>query len=404
MTAQKAATPATKSASSAAASTPTTAAKPAYSTTTTASGSADVGGTFRSYIAEDGPTIDPRTGLPIPAGGRSMRRRPIWPVLFASLLWFFAVDGRRDGTAFFVGCAGFAGPRGCKYTLELDQARPPAPTDRQWREIVSQFHPMLAENVGGRRSSNSGFEPNLYRSKAQSSPRSSSFARPNSGEHALAGGDFSGTDREAEDQHVLDGDHGTPNEARLALIDTACASCLHSKKWRLAYQRTRPGDYVCSPTNASKVSHFADGGSSGGRLTVWRVPIFLGNVAGEVYSAGIDSGSTPLLLSIPCMQALDMVLLMRRKEVIVEELKLTIPMVVTRTKHLAVTVAFDPKADQYKRRDRPILKGDDVVVYYTEQDPSARASGDLPWAWVFGLKFRVMGNYYFKKTFLLSID
>ena len=99
------------------------------------------------------------------------------------------------------------------------------------------------------------------------------------------------------------------------MIDTACASCLHSKKWRESYQRTLPPGALCTPTNASKLFHFADGKSSQGRLTVWRVPIFFGGVPGEVYSAEISAGTTPLLLSIPCMQALDMIILVRKQEV-----------------------------------------------------------------------------------------
>ena len=143
---------------------------------------------------------------------------------------------------------------------------------------------------------------------------------------------------------------------RLALVDTACTSCLRSKKWRESYQRTLPPGAFCTPTNASKLFHFADGKSSQGRLTVWRVPIFFGGVPGEVYSAEISTGTTPLLLSIPCVQALDMIILMRQREVIVQELHLTIGMVTTRTKHLAVEVAFNPDLARKQRRERPILK------------------------------------------------
>ena len=93
------------------------------------------------------------------------------------------------------------------------------------------------------------------------------------------------------------------------------------------------------------------------------MPIFLGGTPGEVYSAEVENGSTQLLLSIPCTQALDMIVFMRRQEVVIEELQVTVPMVTAQTKHVAVEVAFDPEIDRKQRRERPILKGDDIMVY-----------------------------------------
>ena len=91
-------------------------------------------------------------------------------------------------------------------------------------------------------------------------------------------------------------------------------------------------------TPVSKYFHFANGTSSDGKLQVWRIPIFLGGCRGEVHSAEVPTGSTPLLLSIPTMDALDMILHMRRREVEIRELGLSLPMVLTRTGHVAIRV------------------------------------------------------------------
>ena len=105
------------------------------------------------------------------------------------------------------------------------------------------------------------------------------------------------------------------DESRLALLDTACTACLHSKRWRESYMRSLPKGVLCQQTPAKKLFHFANGASSDGKLPVWRIPIFLGNRLGEVFSAELPSGTTPLLLSIPAMSALDMVLMMKDRVV-----------------------------------------------------------------------------------------
>ena len=87
------------------------------------------------------------------------------------------------------------------------------------------------------------------------------------------------------------------NEARLALVDTACTSCLHSRAWREAYQQTLPTGLDCKATTNQKTFHFANGQSSDGRLQVWSIPVFLGGIRGEIHSAEMPDGTTPMLLS-----------------------------------------------------------------------------------------------------------
>eukprot|EP00439_Symbiodinium_sp_Y106_P022669 s217_g2.t2 len=161
------------------------------------------------------------------------------------------------------------------------------------------------------------------------------------------------------------------DESRLALLDTACTACLHSKRWRESYMRSLPKGVLCQQTPAKKLFHFANGASSDGKLPVWRIPIFLGSRLGEVFSAELPSGTTPLLLSIPAMSALDMVLMMKDRVVEVRTLSLELPMVTTRTNHLAVEVAFRPGAELPKNlaMRTPTVANDagDLLVYYLEE-------------------------------------
>ena len=170
---------------------------------------------------------------------------------------------------------------------------------------------------------NSGTEPN-YSAQPMSGSRAA-----NSIEHALA------VDEEDAPGELRD-------DSLLCLLDTACASCLHSKAWRLAYERSLPEGTLCRPTSQRKTFHFANGQSTDDKLVVWRLPVFFANVPGEVYSAEMPSGQTPLLLSIPAMEALKMVLDMATGVVHVGALGLEMKMVKTKTKHVALRVALDP--------------------------------------------------------------
>ncbi|CAE7715141.1 RE1 [Symbiodinium necroappetens] len=91
------------------------------------------------------------------------------------------------------------------------------------------------------------------------------------------------------------------------------------------------------------------------RLQVWKIPIYLGGQPGEIHSAEMPSGTTPLLLSLAALRALDAVLRIREGIVEMNSLSLEVPMVTTRTGHLAVRV--DKK---------PALTSDpgDLLVYY----------------------------------------
>ena len=109
---------------------------------------------------------------------------------------------------------------------------------------------------------------------------------------------------------------------------------------REAYESTLPEGMSCSPTASTKSFHFANGATTDERATVWRIPIFLEGHKGEVFSAEITSGSTPLLLSIAAMTALDMVLRVREQLVEVKSLNLQLPMLVTLSRHLAIEVCY----------------------------------------------------------------
>ena len=122
--------------------------------------------------------------------------------------------------------------------------------------------------------------------------------------------------------HQLRSSGGGLNESLVALIDTACTSCMHSKAWREAYSRSLPEGFHCEATDKTKVFHFADGSSTGSNVAVWNIPIFLLNRPGAVLSAEIPTGTTPLLLSISSLVALDAVIFMRRRVMQLKELDL----------------------------------------------------------------------------------
>lgn len=51
----------------------------------------------------------------------------------------------------------------------------------------------------------------------------------------------------AKAHHELDDSDGG-GEGRMALVDTACTSCMHSKAWRIAYSKTLPEGHQCERT------------------------------------------------------------------------------------------------------------------------------------------------------------
>ena len=176
------------------------------------------------------------------------------------------------------------------------------------------------------------------------------------------------TEEALRSHHQLTAGEG-PNESLLALVDTACTSCMHSRKWREAYAKSLPPGYQCIQTDRTKVFHFADGSSTSTKVNVWKIPIFFANRPGMVMSAEIETGTTPLLLSISALVALDAVLFMRKKLMRLEELKLELDLLETGTKHLAVRVAFDGDKPAQENPENPIGQSmsNDLFVYYGQE-------------------------------------
>eukprot|EP00435_Cladocopium_sp_Y103_P025818 s3297_g6.t1 len=146
---------------------------------------------------------------------------------------------------------------------------------------------------------------------------------------------------------------------------------MHSRAWREAFSSHLPPHLTCQETPHTKSFTFADGSSTDDKVIVWRIPLILGGHRGEVFSAEIPTGSTPLLLSIPAMEALDMTIFMKKKEVYIGSLGISLPLLMTRTKHLAI--------DLLNAERRPIVEPlpggmpvcqsekDDLFVYLTEE-------------------------------------
>ena len=174
------------------------------------------------------------------------------------------------------------------------------------------------------------------------------------------------TESALKSHHQLESRRGQLNEAKVALIDTACTSCMHSKAWRVAYSRFLPDGHQCVQTERTKVFHFADGSSSSKALSGWEIPIFLGGKLGSVFSAEVESGSTPLLLSIASLAALDAVIFVRDQKIVLRNLDVELPLLYTQTKHLAMHVVSGREAEP--RVPNLLESGNrDLIVYLTEE-------------------------------------
>ena len=161
------------------------------------------------------------------------------------------------------------------------------------------------------------------------------------------------------------------DEVGLALIDTACTACMHSMSWRLAFSRRLPDMVKCEPSQQFKTFHFANGSSTASQIQVWKIPICLGGRPGEVHSAEVPEGNTPLLLSISALDALDAVVFMRKKLIRLQELGVTLPLFSTRTKHLAIDVSFENlELDATSTLSgQPMIKSqaEDLSVFWAEE-------------------------------------
>ena len=163
------------------------------------------------------------------------------------------------------------------------------------------------------------------------------------------------------------------DESKLSLLDTACTSCLHSRRWRQAYERWLPEGIACSRNSQSKNFHFANGQSES-QLAVWKVPVYLDNIYGEIFSAELLQGSTPLLLSLPTMRALGMIIDLGAGTVEIKALGTKMVLARTATKHIALDVAYDPSrplAQPKGSQEDPDIATDDLIVYYLGE-------GELP--------------------------
>ena len=145
---------------------------------------------------------------------------------------------------------------------------------------------------------------------------------------------------------LVESENGEADESRLCLLDVACTACMHSRRWREAYEKSLPEGLQCTPTTQRKSFHFANGSSTEEQAVVWKVPIFLKGHRGEVFSAEIKNGNTPLLLSIAAMVSLNMLLFVKDRKVKIQELQLEVDMIITRTKHFGHRGCLQPKVSE----------------------------------------------------------
>lgn len=166
--------------------------------------------------------------------------------------------------------------------------------------------------------------------------------------------------------HQLGEETGGLDESRLCLLDTACTSCMCSREWRLSYTRHLPPDLQAElqETDQWKTFHFANGSSTEERAQVWRIPVVIAGHRSVVLSAEIPTGSTPLLLSISAMSAFDMSLYMQKRTVFIGTMQQEVPMLMTRTRHLALDITGVETATPSRVT---ICSAEDVFLYLVEE-------------------------------------
>ena len=159
------------------------------------------------------------------------------------------------------------------------------------------------------------------------------------------------------------------DESRLALVDTACTLCMHSRTWREAFEKHLPHGRQCEPTEKFKNFGFANGKRQAG-CQVFRIPIGIAGHEGEVHSAELTQGSTPLLFSVSALAALDGEIRVKTKTLTLQALGVSVPLIETRTRHLGMDVsqfgcgkpAPERKSEFQVRADRG-----DLYIYYLQE-------------------------------------
>ena len=134
--------------------------------------------------------------------------------------------------------------------------------------------------------------------------------------------------------------------ATVALVDTACTLCMHSKLWREAYEKYLPEHLVCKKTDRTRNFSFANG-SREKRVPVYIIPIGIAGYSGEVHSTEVPTGKTPLLISLSALDALDAKIDLRGRKVAFKALDVVVPLIPTPTRHLGINIAeFSMESDQ----------------------------------------------------------
>ena len=159
------------------------------------------------------------------------------------------------------------------------------------------------------------------------------------------------------------------DESSLALIDTACTMSVHSTAWRVAFCKHLPDGRQCYKTDKMKRFHFAGGGETPEPCPVWVIPISFDGRDGEVHSTEVPTGTTPLLLSISVLEALDAVVHVKDMMMDLRAMKLQLRLIRTGSRHLAIDVSrFSGGEAEFDREEFGIKsqKGD-VFIYLVEE-------------------------------------
>ncbi|CAK0792797.1 unnamed protein product [Prorocentrum cordatum] len=154
----------------------------------------------------------------------------------------------------------------------------------------------------------------------------------------------------------------TINYDVVALVDTACALCMHSKSWRERFEKHLPPDLTCRKTDIQRKFTFASGSKQQGDVYV--IPIGIGGFRGEAHSTEIPTGTTPLLISIPALDMLDGHIHMKSKKLELSALGITVPLTkIKNTTHLGIDVSQfgDDQDSVLQRMELKSSRGDAIV-------------------------------------------
>ena len=227
-----------------------------------------------------------------------------------------------------------------------------AVADAEFDHRLNSICRRVVNDVAVRKANERSCEDSRADNRQQAQVRSESFVKSESFEEAWSGDCFVASSSRQEVGEEAEPGAEPVNLKTLALVDSACTRCMHSKAWRERFEHEClwPAGLEVELLDMPKRSFkSAFGEQRSGRQV--KIPIGLGGKRGEVVSTEMDDCETPLLLSISAQEALDAVLYAKDRVWDLRALKVRVPLYKSGA-HLAVRVDEWGAEEKRKRRER----------------------------------------------------